>query len=80
MCVCRVFLFGGVKINLGGAKIILASGKIILGGSKIILASGKIYLGGAKIILASGKIIMAGLVTDRQSHPVQAREFLNNGM
>ena len=32
------------------------------------------------MILAGGKIILAGLVTTRQSHLVQAREFLNNGM
>ena len=47
---------------------------------KIILVRGKIILGGAIIILASGKMILAGLVTTRQSHPVRARKFLNNGM
>ena len=64
-------------------KLFLACGKIILAGGKIILVGGKIILAGGKIILAGGKIILAGLVTNRQSHLVrarEAREFLNNGM
>ena len=37
-------------------------------------------MAGGNITLAGGKIILAGLVTIRQSHPVRAREFLNNGI
>ena len=55
-------------------------GKTIFAGGKIILAGGEIILAGGKIISAGGKIIFAVLVTPRQSHPVRAREFLNNGM
>ena len=49
-------------------------------GGKIILAGGKIILAGGKIILSGRKIILASLVTTRQSHPVRARKFMNNGM
>ena len=80
----------GEKIILTGGKIILAGGEIILTVGEIILAGqvGKLfwqgrwenYFGRWKIRLAGGKIILPGLVTTRQSHPIRARKFLNNGM
>ena len=82
----------GGKIILAGGIIILAGGKIIFSCGKITLSCGKIILAGGKIILAGGKIVLecvnindyfvrweitlAGLVTNRQSHPVRTREFL----
>ena len=67
-------------LNSFVGKIILAGGEIILTGGEIILTGGKIILLGGKIIFAGGKMILAGLVTTRQSHPVRAHEFMNNGM
>ena len=46
-------------------------------GGKIVLAGGKIVLAGGKIILAGGSENYFGRW---EEIPVQAREFLNNGM